>query len=108
MTQDVDFPVAAKQALRNSQLRHNLRVATHTIRDKRAAAVAELDDWQELREAGRRIKDRAMRHLDVHLEALERSVTEETREDRHYQHLQNFPAAYVVSRYPPSTHLPYR
>ena len=75
MSPDVDFPVAAKVALQDSQLRHNLRVATHTIRDKRAAAVAELDDWQELREAGKRIKERALRHLDVHLEALERSVT---------------------------------
>ncbi len=75
MTQDVDFPVAAKAALRDSQLRHNLRVATHTIRDKRDATIAELDDWQQLREAGKRIKERALRHLDVHLEALERSVT---------------------------------
>ena len=33
------------------------RHATHTIRDKRARAVAELDDWEQLREAGRRIKD---------------------------------------------------
>jgi L-lactate dehydrogenase complex protein LldF len=69
------FPDAARVALRDPQLRHNLRVATHAIRDKRAAAVAELDDWQALREAGKRIKERAMRHLDVHLEALEAAVT---------------------------------
>lgn len=73
--QDVDFPPAAREALRDSQLRHNLRFATHTIRGKRAAVVAEVDDWEALREAGRRIKERALRHLDVHLEALERSVT---------------------------------
>jgi L-lactate dehydrogenase complex protein LldF len=69
------FPDAARIALRDPQLRHNLRVATHAIRDKRAAVVAELDDWQQLREAGRRIKERAMRHLDRHLEELEASVT---------------------------------
>jgi L-lactate dehydrogenase complex protein LldF len=70
------FPQAARAALRDTQLRHNLRVATHTIRDKRLEAVSELDDWEQLREAGRRIKAHTMRHLDVHLETLERTVTE--------------------------------
>jgi L-lactate dehydrogenase complex protein LldF len=69
------FPEAAATALRDSQLRHNLRQATHTIRAKRAAAVAEVENWEELREAGRQIKEQAIRHLDVHLEALEASVT---------------------------------
>jgi L-lactate dehydrogenase complex protein LldF len=76
MTPAPPFPEAARAALKNEQLRRNLRKATTTIRAKRAAVVAELDDWQELREAGRRIKARALRHLDVHLEQLERSVTE--------------------------------
>jgi L-lactate dehydrogenase complex protein LldF len=70
------FPAAARVALADAQLRRNLRKATHTIRDKRARVVAEVEDWEALREAGRAIKDRTMRHLDVHLEALERSVTE--------------------------------
>jgi len=70
----VSFPDAARIALGDSQLRANLRKATHTIRDKRARVVAEVDDWEALREAGRAIKERTMRHLDVHLEALERSV----------------------------------
>jgi L-lactate dehydrogenase complex protein LldF len=69
------FPQAARRELANAQLRHNLRHATHAIREKRAIAVAEVDDWEQLREAGHRIKSRAIRHLDVHLEALERSVT---------------------------------
>jgi L-lactate dehydrogenase complex protein LldF len=72
----VSFPAAAREALADSQLRRNLRKATHTIRDKRARVVAEVPDWEELREEGRAIKDRTMRHLDVHLETLERSVTE--------------------------------
>ncbi|MGH2857729.1 MAG: LutB/LldF family L-lactate oxidation iron-sulfur protein [Solirubrobacteraceae bacterium] len=69
------FPAAASSALRDPQLRHNLRVATHTIRAKRAAAVAEVPDWQQLREAGRRIKEEATLHLEQHLVALEESVT---------------------------------
>jgi L-lactate dehydrogenase complex protein LldF len=70
------FAAAAHLALGNAQLRRNLRTATHTIRDKRARVVAEVEDWEELREAGRSIKERTMRHLDVHLETLERSVSE--------------------------------
>jgi L-lactate dehydrogenase complex protein LldF len=69
------FPAAARAALGDTQLRHNLRIATHAIRNKRADVVGELDDWQQLREAGKRIREQAMRHLDVHLERLEESVT---------------------------------
>jgi len=69
------FPVAARRELADSQLRVNLRRATTTIRTKRAAVVSELPDWERLREAGRRIKADAIRHLDEHLERLEESVT---------------------------------
>ncbi|MFF8805741.1 LutB/LldF family L-lactate oxidation iron-sulfur protein [Streptomyces omiyaensis] len=69
------FPEAAREAVRDGRLRANLRHATHTIRDKRARAVAELADWAELREAGKRIKDRTLRHLDTHLLRLEEAVT---------------------------------
>ncbi|MEU0372944.1 lactate utilization protein B [Streptomyces sp. NPDC006283] len=70
------FPEAAGQAVGNPTLRANLRHATHTIRDKRAKAVAELDDWDRLREAGRRVKDHTLRHLDRYLLQLESAVTE--------------------------------
>ncbi|MEU8963567.1 lactate utilization protein B [Streptomyces sp. NPDC048491] len=69
------FPKAAREAVRDTTLRGNLRHATHTIRDKRAKAVAELADWQRLREAGSRIKDMTLRHLDDYLVQLEASVT---------------------------------
>ncbi|MCW3009391.1 MAG: iron-sulfur cluster-binding protein [Solirubrobacterales bacterium] len=69
------FQVLAPRNLANSQQRRNLRKATTTIRDKRTRTVAEVDDWEALREAGARIKERALRHLDVHLEQLEASVT---------------------------------
>ncbi|RST16167.1 lactate utilization protein [Streptomyces sp. WAC05374] len=69
------FPEAAAEAVADPVLRANLRHATHTIRDKRARAVAELDDWALLREAGKRIKDRTLRHLDTYLVELEAAVT---------------------------------
>ncbi|WP_406397173.1 lactate utilization protein B [Streptomyces uncialis] len=69
------FPDAAREALRDTTLRGNLRHATHTIRDKRARAVAELSDWARLREAGKQIKDHTLRHLDHYLLRLEESVT---------------------------------
>jgi len=70
-----EFAHAARGELANAQLRANIRDATHTIRAKREQAVAEMPDWEQLREAGRRIKECTMRHLDRHLEQLERSVT---------------------------------
>ncbi|WP_367436886.1 lactate utilization protein B [Streptomyces celluloflavus] len=70
------FPRAAAAATRDSRLRANLRHATHTIRDKRAKAVAELDDWDRLRAAGAAVKDRTLRHLDHYLEQLETAVTD--------------------------------
>jgi L-lactate dehydrogenase complex protein LldF len=69
------FPSAARVELRRTQLRRNLGHATATIRRKRLATVAELSDWEELREAGRLIKDRTMRSLDRHLEEFERAFT---------------------------------
>ena len=42
------FPTAARAALADDQLRTNLRRATTTIRTKRAAAVAEREDWEAL------------------------------------------------------------
>jgi L-lactate dehydrogenase complex protein LldF len=68
------FPQAARVALADAQLRHNLGHATHTIRAKRAAVVAEVPDWEGLREAGRALKERVLRHLDAHLATLEESV----------------------------------
>ena len=49
------FPVAARDALADSQLRHNLAHATRTIREKRARVVAEVPDWEALRERGAEI-----------------------------------------------------
>ncbi len=69
------FPDAAREALADTQLRHNLARATHTIRDKRARVVAEVPEWEELRQTGADVKDAALLALDVHLERLEESLT---------------------------------
>jgi L-lactate dehydrogenase complex protein LldF len=69
------FPEAARRALDDSQLRRNLAFATGTIRAKRAAAVAELSDWEQLRAAGKAIKDHTLANLDVYLTRLEERVT---------------------------------
>jgi L-lactate dehydrogenase complex protein LldF len=69
------FPEAAAAAVADSQLRSNLAHATHAIRAKRAAAVAELPDWEQLRAAAKAIKDHTLAHLDTYLLRLEENVT---------------------------------
>jgi len=68
------FPVAARRELANAQLRANMRNATETIRTKRNRVVAELDDWEELREAGRAIKADVLARLDHYLVQFEAAV----------------------------------
>ncbi len=68
------FPRSAPRALADKQLRRNLRKATTTIRTRRAEVVGEMPDWEALREAGRAIKESALRNLDRHLLELESSV----------------------------------
>jgi L-lactate dehydrogenase complex protein LldF len=68
------FPAAARRELANPQLRSNLRNATDTIRDKRERVVAEVPDWEELREAGRAIKADVLARLDDYLLQFEEAV----------------------------------
>ncbi|MGF1472233.1 MAG: LutB/LldF family L-lactate oxidation iron-sulfur protein [Rubrobacteraceae bacterium] len=68
------FQETASASLADTQLRRNIGKAAKGIRAKRAVAVEELPDWQELREAGRAIKERTLRHLDEYLLQLEESV----------------------------------
>jgi len=70
------FPRAAREALADPQLRANLRVATDTIRLKRDRVVAELPDWEKLRDAGRAIKRDVLAHLDEYLVQFEAAVTD--------------------------------
>jgi L-lactate dehydrogenase complex protein LldF len=68
------FPVAARRELANRQLRTNLARATGTIREKRVRVVAELPDWEELREAGRAIKAGVLAGLADYLVQFEAAV----------------------------------
>jgi L-lactate dehydrogenase complex protein LldF len=71
---DESFPVAAKEALKNRQLRNNLRNATSTIRARRSFVVAELPDWLELRASAAAIKDDVLGNLSNYLVELEANV----------------------------------
>jgi len=67
------FPVAAKEALGNAQLRRNVHHATDVIRNKRALRVEEMPDWQQLRETASAIKQHTLAHLDFYLEEFARN-----------------------------------
>jgi L-lactate dehydrogenase complex protein LldF len=69
------FPMAAKAMLGDTQLRKNVRHATDVIQAKRARVVGEMPDWQQLREAGRQIRQHTMEHLDFYLEEFEAKCT---------------------------------
>ena len=69
------FPIAAKTALGDAQLRKNVRHATDVIQAKRARVVAEMPDWQDLREAGKQIRQHTMENLDFYLEEFEANCT---------------------------------
>src|SRR5476649_1296117 len=67
------FPVAAKEALGNAQLRRNVHHATDVIRNKRALRVEEMPDWQQLRDTASAIKQHTLAHLDHYLEEFSRN-----------------------------------
>src|ERR1700737_5324222 len=69
------FPMAARVAMGDAQLRKNVRHATDVIQAKRARVVGEMPDWQELREAGRQIRQHTMENLDFYLEEFEANAT---------------------------------
>src|ERR1700730_8346703 len=69
------FPMAATAAMGDTQLRKNVRHATDVIQAKRARVVGEMPDWQELREAGKQIRQHTMENLDFYLEEFEANCT---------------------------------
>lgn len=69
------FPIAAREALGNQQMRANLAHATSTIRGKRAAVAGEVDDWEELRTFAADTKDRALAGLPEYLEQFEAAAS---------------------------------
>jgi L-lactate dehydrogenase complex protein LldF len=69
------FPRAAKVSLADLELRRNVKHATNVIQSKRQRVVQERADWQQLREAGRRIREHTLAYLDHYLEQFERNCT---------------------------------
>ncbi len=69
------FPEAAKELLADSQIRRNVRHATDVIQAKRNRVVAELPDWEQLRDAGAAIRAHTLAHLDHYLAAFEENCT---------------------------------
>jgi L-lactate dehydrogenase complex protein LldF len=69
------FPKGARSLLANTQLRRNVRRATDTIRNKRGKVVAEMPDWEQLRESAKQIKTNVLRNLDNYLEQFETACT---------------------------------
>src|SRR5277367_404420 len=67
--------MAAKAAMGDAQLRKNVRHATDVIQAKRARVVGEMPDWQDLREAGKQIREHTMENLDFYLEEFEANCT---------------------------------
>ena len=69
------FPEAAREALEDTQLRHNVRHATDVIRRKRGLVVGEMPDWEALRESGHQLKEHTLRNLDFYLTQFEENCT---------------------------------
>jgi L-lactate dehydrogenase complex protein LldF len=69
------FPRAARAGLADAQLRRNLATAVTGMRRRRGALLARSPHWEELREAGARIRDHTLAQLDALLVQLEESVT---------------------------------
>jgi L-lactate dehydrogenase complex protein LldF len=70
-----DFPAAAHELLKDSQIRKNVRHATNVITAKRAKVVEEMPDWQQLRSAGSAVRQHSLDHLDQYLLQFEAACT---------------------------------
>ena len=69
------FPEGAHKTLANTQMRRNLGHATRTIRTKRGQRVAEMPDWEDLRNAAEAVKFEVESRMPELLEEFERNVT---------------------------------
>ena len=72
---DRGFVAAAHDGLNNATQRRNLEHATTTIRNKRAHAVEETPDWEQLRSAGSALKEDVAARMPELLEQFEEAVT---------------------------------
>ncbi len=70
------FKQNAHRALNDAQLQAALKNTRPRFVDKRASAVEQLPEFQQLRESARDIKNHTLAHLDLYLEAFEEKVRE--------------------------------
>ncbi len=68
------FRPQARAALQDATLQQALGRAKTGFIDKRRKGIADFEDFESLRERGRRIRDHALDHLDEYLEQLESAV----------------------------------
>ena len=71
------FKDNVKKALSDDQLRKALGNMKAGFQDKRAATVAKLPEFQDLRDQGKAIKDDVLANLDYYLERFEDNVTKD-------------------------------
>jgi len=69
-----NFKTAAAIKLRDPRLLKALTGLRERMVAGRAKSVLELDNFEEIREAGTRIRDHALAHLDLYLEEFERNA----------------------------------
>lgn len=72
---DESFVPAAHDGLNNATQRRNLHHATTTIRNKRAHAVEETPDWEQLRNAGSALKEDVAARMPELLAQFEEQVS---------------------------------
>jgi L-lactate dehydrogenase complex protein LldF len=73
--QTMHFKARASMKLADARLQKNLKKLSDKFVTARAAAVAELDDFEGTRNAAMERRNRALAQLDVWLEAFERNAT---------------------------------
>ncbi len=71
-----DFTRDARRALADEQLQDVLASFSDGFPAKRAEAISRLPEFEDLRDAGKAIKDHVLDNLDVYLERFEAAVTE--------------------------------
>ncbi|MCH8087849.1 MAG: lactate utilization protein, partial [Chloroflexi bacterium] len=70
-----DFVQASRKAIGDPRLQQAVRRATTNLLNGRDQAVSEVDDWEDLRDQARAIKERTIERLDEYLALLADSVT---------------------------------
>ncbi|HEX9179459.1 MAG TPA: LutB/LldF family L-lactate oxidation iron-sulfur protein [Burkholderiales bacterium] len=72
--QSMHFKVRAGEKLADLQLQGALVKTRGKFVQGRAVAIQDLDNFEDIREAARRVRDRVLEHLDVYLEQFERNA----------------------------------